>query len=300
MKNRKDMLISIIIRTYNEENNIGKLLTLIKQQKLSYNYEIIIVDSGSTDKTVNIAKEFNVKIIKIKPEEFSFGYSLNKGIEESVGSVCVFVSAHCFPTNEKWLEELVTPLLENKRIGLVYGKQRGGDTSKFSEKEIFKKWYPDNVDGIQYHPFSNNANTAIRKNIWEECKYDETLTGLEDLDWAKKILNKGFLIYYNPEAEVLHIHDETWKQIKNRYKREAMAFYEIFPEQKFSFFSFIKYFLLNTMMDLFHSLREGKIKIKEIILYRYNQFKGTYDGAKHKDSITKELKNIFYYPNKRK
>ncbi len=300
MKKKEEILISIIIRAYNEENNIGKLLSLIKRQKLSYDYEIIVVDSGSIDKTIMIAKQFDVKIINIKPEEFSFGYSLNKGIEQASGEICVFISAHCFPVNEKWLEELVTPLLKNKRIGLVYGKQRGGDMSKFSEKEIFKKWYPENIDGIQNHPFSNNANTAIRKNIWEECKYDETLTGLEDLDWAKKVLDKGFLIYYSSKAEVLHIHNETWKQIKNRYKREAMAFYKIFPEQKFGFFSFLKYFLLNTTMDFFHSLREGKLRIREIILYRYNQFKGTYDGAKHKDNVTKELKNIFYYPNKRR
>jgi len=285
------MFLSIIIRAYNEEKNIGKLLRIINDQK--HDYEVIVVNSGSTDKTAEIAKQYGAKIGKIKPEEFSFGYSLNKRIENARGDICVFISAHCFPTSLFWLKEIVNPLVENSRIGLVYGKQRGAKESKFSEKEIFKKWYPDDKKGIQHHPFSNNANAAIRKKLWGEIKYDETLTGLEDLDWAKKILKKGMLIYYNPDAEVIHLHNESWNQIYNRYKREAIAFYKIFPEEKFGFFSFIKLFIL-------HSIKERKINFKEIVFYKYYQFKGTFDGARYKKELSGELKRIFYYPNNKK
>ncbi len=295
---RDRAFVSIIIRAYNEEKSIGKLLSLIKKQKTDFEYEIILVDSGSTDNTLRIAESFNIKILKINPNDFSFGYSLNKGIERAEGDFCVFISAHCFPTNERWLSEIIKPFKNNEKIGLVYGKQRGGGNSKYSEKEVFIKWYPDDREGIQNHPFCNNANSAIRKKLWNKIKYNESLTGLEDIDWAKKIIEKGYLIYYNPKAEILHIHNETWAQIYNRYKREAMTFYKLFPEQKFGFLSFVKYFIWNSIIDIIHSIIKGKFVFSEILLYRYNQFKGTYDGSKHKENITKELKNIFYYPNK--
>lgn len=293
-----NILVSLIIRAYNEEKHIVKLLRLISQQKVDFDYEVIVVDSGSTDNTVRIAKDFGAKMIYVQPDKFSFGYSLNKGMESAKGKYCVMISAHCFPLNENWLNEIIKPFEYDNKIALVYGKQRGVSSSKFSEKEIFNKWYPNKNEGIQNTPFCNNANAVIRRELWEEFKYDETLTGLEDIEWAKRLMDNGYYIYYNPKAEVEHLHKETWQQIYNRYKRESIAFYKIFPGNKFSFFMFIKFLVLNIIMDFYHCLKRKKICFHEIILFRYNQFKGTYEGAKIKDNITKELKNIFYYPNK--
>ena len=98
------MLVSIIIRTYNESEHLESLLTAISKQSLKEgDYEIIIVDSGSTDKTLDIASKFQTKIVPIKKEDFSFGRSLNYGCEAAKGEVCVFISGHCIPVDNKWL-----------------------------------------------------------------------------------------------------------------------------------------------------------------------------------------------------
>ena len=82
----KNALVSIIIRAYNEERLIGKLLESIKKQNFnSDQIEIIVVDSGSEDSTLQIISNYQVKLIKIKKEDFSFGYSLNKGFEIAKG-----------------------------------------------------------------------------------------------------------------------------------------------------------------------------------------------------------------------
>ena len=130
--------------------------------------------------------------------------------------------------------------------------------------------------------------------------YNELLTGLEDLDWAKKNQAKGYKIAYNAKAEIVHVHEETPERIYNRYRREAIALKHILPDEKFSFFEFIKLFISNTISDYYYAVLEGKFlkNISDIPMFRYNQFLGTYKGYKQDQIITKSLRNRFYYPNK--
>ena len=106
------MKCSIIVRCYNEEEHIGRLLTGIMEQTLR-DIEIIIVDSGSTDATLKIASRFPVRIVSIKPEEFSFGRSLNIGCEKAIGDFIVIASAHVYPIYKDWLEKILEPFVDH-------------------------------------------------------------------------------------------------------------------------------------------------------------------------------------------
>jgi len=158
---------SVIIRAYNEEKHIARLLTGIAQQTVK-DVQIILVDSGSKDRTVEIARQFPVDIVHIRPEEFTFGRSLNRGIEASQADVVVFASAHVYPVYPDWLEKMIEPFA-NPQMAVVYGKQRGMATTKFSEHQIFQHWFPDRSQPRQDHPFCNNANAAIRRELGETC-----------------------------------------------------------------------------------------------------------------------------------
>ncbi|MFO7145096.1 family 2 glycosyl transferase, partial [Arthrospira sp. PCC 8006] len=190
---------SLVIRCYNEEQHIDRLLSGIMQQTL-IDREIIIVDSGSTDATVSIASRYPVKIVSIRPEDFSFGRALNLGCRAASGDIIVIASAHVYPLYKDWLENLLYPF-QRPEVALVYGRQRGNEITKYSEHQVFAKWFPETPDPSQMHPFCNNANAAIRRQVWEKLPYDETLTGLEDLDWAKRAQRLGYQIAYQPEAE---------------------------------------------------------------------------------------------------
>jgi glycosyltransferase involved in cell wall biosynthesis len=192
--------VSIIIRSYNGEEHIGRLLEGIFEQSIK-NIEVIIVDSESTDKTLNIAKTFPVIVHEIEPDEFSFGSAINLGCQASNGEFFVMVSAHVYPIYKDWLGNLLSPF-DDPKVGIVYGKQRGCETTKYSEHQIFAKWFPDESNFSQEHPFCNNANAAIRRKLWKRIPYDETLTGLEDIDWAKRVLKLVYKISYVAEAEV--------------------------------------------------------------------------------------------------
>ena len=106
--------ISIVIRTLNEAVHLPSLLSSIKSQKCKFSHEVVLIDSGSTDNTLEIAKKFDCRITHIKKKDFSFGRSLNRGIDFSNGKYLVFISGHCVPQNEKWLENLVIPIADQK------------------------------------------------------------------------------------------------------------------------------------------------------------------------------------------
>ncbi len=294
------MNCSIIIRAYNEEKHIARLLEGIKQQTVR-DLEIILVDSGSTDSTVAIAASYGAQVVRIPSAEFTFGRSLNLGIQAAKSGLVVFASAHVYPVYPDWLETLLKPF-ENEQVALSYGKQRGYAGSKFSEHQIFHQWYPDQGKPIQQTAFCNNANAAIRKSLWLRNKYDETLTGLEDLAWAKWAKEQGHAIAYAPEAEIIHVHHETPRGVYNRYRREAMALRRIYPEAHFNFYDFLRLTTTNIFSDLWHAAREGLLlkNILSIFWFRFMQFHGTRIGHRETSLVTPQLRETFYYARERK
>jgi rhamnosyltransferase len=294
------MTCSLIIRAYNEDKHIARLLEGIKQQTVK-DVEIILVDSGSTDSTVAIAESYGARVVRIPSAEFTFGRSLNYGIKAATREFVVIASAHVYPVYPDWLETLLRPFQDDS-VALAYGKQRGPDFAKFSEQQIFYQWYPDASKSKQETAFCNNANAAIRKSLWEKNNYDETLTGLEDLAWAKWAKEQGHDIAYVAEAEIIHVHNETPRGVYNRYRREAMALRKIYPEAHFNFYDFLRLTTTNILSDLWHAARERVLlkNFASIFWFRFMQFHGTRLGHRETSLITPQLRETFYYARERK
>lgn len=287
---------SIVIRSYNEERSIGRLLTGILQQTIR-DIEIILVDSGSTDATLSIASRYPVHILSIQPEAFTFGRSLNLGCAQASGEFIVIASAHIYPVYPDWLEQLLSPFAD-PQVALVYGKQRGNETTKFSEHQIFATWFPEQSNFRQDHPFCNNANAAIRRALWQQKTYDEELPALEDLDWATWALAQGYRVAYVTEAEVNHVHDEIPRQVYNRYRREAMALNRIQPQAHFNIWDFLRLYLSNVVIDCWHAWEQRYLRreLGGILWFRWMQFLGTYHGFRYAGLLTSDLKRAFFYP----
>jgi len=294
------MNCSLIIRAFNEEKHIGRLLEGIRQQTVT-DVEVILVDSGSTDATVSIAESFGARIVRIRPEEFTFGRSLNYGVRAATRELVVIASAHVYPVYPDWLETLLRPF-ESPHVALTYGKQRGPETAKYSEQQIYHQWYPETSKPNQETAFCNNANAAIRKSLWEKHPYDEALTGLEDLEWAKWAKEQGGAIAYVAEAEIIHVHNETPRGVLNRYRREAMAFKRIHPEAHFSLYDFVRLTAMNIFSDMYHAARERVLwkNLASIFWFRTMQFHGTRVGYRESSLVTPQLREMFYYARERK
>lgn len=289
---------SIIIRTFNEEKHLGSLLKAIAEQEYR-DYEIILVDSGSTDRTIEIAKQQCNEIVQIASHDFTFGYSLNAGAQRSQGDYFVIVSAHAIPTNPYWLQLLLRPFVD-ARVAMTYGRHIGTATTKFSEKRDFNKYF--SASPHQKHPlsyFTNNANSAIRASVWRTRQFDEYLAGLEDIAWAKYAIENGSQVVYEPKAAVYHIHEETWPRVYHRYRREAIAARRIHIPTPPLASPHFRSFFRNIVGDIFAIGKEfSYVRLKEIFLFRYHQWRGAYHGWYRDAAIDMDKEHTtFYYGN---
>jgi glycosyltransferase involved in cell wall biosynthesis len=288
--------VSIVIRTFNEEAHIGRLLDALGRQDIR-DPEIIVVDSGSTDQTLSIVARSPVKLLKIQPKDFTFGRSLNMGVRAGGGDIAVFASAHVLPITDNWLASLVSPFAD-ANVALTYGKQRGAEGSHFSEAEHFKRWFPENSIADQQTAYCNNANAAIRRSLWLQNPFDEELTGLEDLAWGSWARQSGYAIAYVAEAGVFHFHSETSAQIVNRHRREAIALKRILPKSRFTLRHLAGEFNRAVWSDLKAARRQGVLarEVAGIFSFRFLQYWGTYLGYRDPSTPSRALAETFYYP----
>lgn len=206
-------MISIIIRTKNEERWITACLKSVFNQSYK-DFEVIIVDDASTDKTVEKAKLFDVKVIDYNGE-YKPGKAINKGINNSNGEYIAILSAHCIPVNKNWLSNLKRNFT-NDSIAGVYGRQEPVSfTSDADKRDLAITFGLDKKIQIK-DSFFHNANSMVKKKIWKKIPFDESLINIEDRAWAKKVLENKYKIIYEPEASVYHYHGIHQNQDKKR------------------------------------------------------------------------------------
>ena len=222
---------SIIIRTYNEEKRIGEVLEAISKQNYK-NYEIIIVDSESTDNTVNICKKYNTKIITIKKESFNYSYASNIGAENATGDILCYISGYSIPVNDDYLLKANIDF-NNSVVGGVYGEVIALPDGSVVEKVFNRIGYMKSIkEGKKLessiHPgILSCSNAFIRKELWNKYRFkDELGFGGEDVEMAYRIIQGGKSILKDPELLVMHSHGkglikfiDEFKGWRNMYSR---------------------------------------------------------------------------------
>ncbi|MFN3528141.1 MAG: glycosyltransferase, partial [Candidatus Altarchaeaceae archaeon] len=239
--------ISIVIRTKNEGKSLPLTLEKIYNQKIDKTFEIIIVDSGSTDNTLEIAKRYNCRILKIPPHKFTYPYALDFGTEHAKGELVVYLSAHCQPVNDYWLYHLTKHFSDPKVAG-VYGREIPikGLNPVYEYFQLYEL-FPSDKQLISPPILFSNPNSCVRKDIWRKHKFNKEvfsryrgkilLTG-EDQLWAKEVKQDGYKIIYEPEAIVYHSHKFTIKNLRRAYSGgylyKELQFGLILKEKKIS------------------------------------------------------------------
>ncbi len=267
--------ISIILRTKNEGKSLGETLALLRRQVYAPRPELIVVDSGSTDDTLAIAvREADLRVITIPPAEFTYGRSLNIGIRAARGDIVVALSAHAFPLGEHWLSRLVDPFCE-PRVAGVYGRQVPREDAWPSVKRDYLEFYGSQRN-IQTDPANpgdhcfSNAASALRRSLWEQHPFDETLPYCEDWEWARAMLERGYVIVYEPEASVYHSHNEPLTSVYRRCRQEMLAKKQLYKRQIRSEANWCRTWMRSVAADLSFIQKSGgdKAGLCRILAYR--------------------------------
>lgn len=201
---KSDPLVSILIRTKNEEHWIGYCLTAIFSQSYK-SYEIILIDNESTDKTVEKAAALGVsKIVTI--DKYRPGAAINRGAEVATGDFLVILSAHCIPLDENWLSGLVNAIRSDANYAGVYGRQVPMSFSSLEDKRDLLLLFGRDPKIQRRDGFFHNANSILRRDLWEKFPFDEEITNIEDRIWGEEIIRQGWQLYYCPDSAVFHHH----------------------------------------------------------------------------------------------
>jgi rhamnosyltransferase len=220
------MSISIIIPTRNGSTTLRELLAGLAIQSLQAD-EIIVIDSGSEDETVEIAAGYGALIHSIEPGSFDHGATRAKAGRMARGEILVYLTQDVLPASREMIEKLTAPLRESEQICLSYGRQLPSFQATEIAAHLREFNYPENshvrsfADRNKYgfkSVFVSNSCAAYRHSSLAEIGYFESeLIFGEDSCAAGRLLEKGGKIAYSAEAAVYHSHNYTWSEDFHRY-----------------------------------------------------------------------------------
>lgn len=224
-------MISVVIPTYNAEQYIDGLLKSLIEQTVRP--EIVVIDSSSSDRTVEIAESRGAKVLRIRKEDFNHGGTRNLGVEKTSGDLVVFLTQDAMPSDPDCIANLTRPL-EDSEIAASYGRQLPREdavpTEKFArcfnypEKSSLKSWSNIPELGIKTFFFSNVCSAVRKKEFKKVGGFPEKLIMFEDMLLAARLLQDGYKIAYAAGAKVVHSHNYNWVQQFRRYEMAGLSF----------------------------------------------------------------------------
>ncbi|MFX0051759.1 MAG: glycosyltransferase [Candidatus Hodarchaeota archaeon] len=269
--------VSIIIPTKNGGVNLKACLEAVYNQNYIGEIEIIIVDSGSIDDTLSIAKHYTDRIIEINPKDFSHGYSRNLGASMSRGEYLVFCNQDVIPANAYWLSNLLEPLKEES-IAASYSRQIPPLGTQCFEKIFLERHYTStNVihtyeglkkRGPQEVILFSTVSGALRRIIWKKFQFDENIVMSEDQEIAFRLLKSKWQIAYQADSIVYHSNRYSFLSAFRRYFDSgwSMAYY---PEYRILSPSKGVSYLKSSCVDLLSDERYSLVERLRSMMYLF-------------------------------
>jgi glycosyltransferase involved in cell wall biosynthesis len=217
-------LVSILLLTRDGAATIPAVLAAIATQERSFPLEVVAVDSGSRDGSLDILRSSVDRLVEIPPGAFNHGASRNLGIDACRAPFIVLLVQDAEPASPTWLSRLVAPLQEDEGVAGTYARQ----ASRPGAPAVMRN-YQDRYAAASVEPrlqslggpdalaalapaerlsacTFDNVCSCVRRAVWQAHPFKATRIA-EDLEWARDVMLAGHCIKYVPEAVVLHSHD---------------------------------------------------------------------------------------------
>lgn len=219
---------SVIVRCRDKAATITDTLESLRAQTVPV--EIVVVDSGSTDGTLEIARRYADVLVEIPAEQFTFGGALNTGARAASGDIHFALSAHCTPSFDDWVEASMRHYAD-PRVAATNQSAMAPDGTPlqgpYRQTLQDAAWWP--------HWGYSNHGSSWRASVREELPFREDLPACEDKEWSWRVLHAGYDIVYDPHLSVPAWHRRAdglralWRRV--RVENEALAMVGALPPQ---------------------------------------------------------------------
>jgi rhamnosyltransferase len=240
-----DPRVSIVIPTRNGMATLPAVFDAVARQRTGLSYEIVAVDSGSTDGTVRLLEQRAQRVLQIDPAAFDHGLTRNLAIEHACGDLIVLLVQDAIPADDDWLGALTRPFERDERLAGVFARQIARPDARPLTRLYLSRWAgtshtprtaePATAASLAALPPNarlerctfDNVCSCIRRCIWARHRFRSTPFA-EDLAWARDVLVAGHRLAYVPDAAVIHSHDRSaWYEFLRTYEAHR-AMYELF------------------------------------------------------------------------
>jgi rhamnosyltransferase len=236
--------ISIVVPTFNGAATLPALLDALSAQRVERPFEVVAVDSGSTDGSVELLRTSDVRLVTIPHQAFNHGLTRNVGIDATTGELIVLIVQDAVPTSGAWLEALTRPLSLDSCLAGTFARQLPRPDAGALTRHYLSRWMacsdvprtvsatraelddlspPERLDRCTF----DNVCSCIRRSVWQQHPFGETPIG-EDVEWARDVLLSGYRIAYVPEASVIHSHERPAAYEFDRTRVLHRRLYELF------------------------------------------------------------------------
>lgn len=217
-----DHRVSIIMRSYNEAWALRHTLPALAAQNYK-EWELIVIDSGSTDGSVELFREFKPRhFVQIPSSEYNPARVMNHGMKLAASTFCIFLNADATPQSPDWLGRLVVAL-DDPQVAAVFGRQvpRPGCKAVFAYD--YERCFGPNRESANWDHFFSMASSGIRKDVWSKRGFNERMQYSEDDEYTRWCRAQGYRVVYVPESIVMHSHNYTAKEAWKRSFGEGRA-----------------------------------------------------------------------------
>ncbi len=238
--------VSVVIPVLNAGRGFENLLEKIRAQEGDFELaEVIVVDSGSTDGTVELAHRYGATVYDIPKSEFNHGATRNLGVSLTEGEYVALTVQDAVPLDERWLATMVEELEQDELVAGVYGRQVPHREASVLTRALVNSLATADVERReqyaggpeQYRELPprrrrrlaafDNVSSCLRRSVWEELPFERTNFG-EDIRWGKRVVEAGYKIVYEPCSAVYHSHERGALYDLRRYYVDQRVLLELF------------------------------------------------------------------------